>query len=183
MTRLRLSVLLAITLLMVSCATPPKDAMSFSMAALPPPSPDYAVLVVYRQIVFPVAYKSTISVNGQEAVEMPNEGFTWIKVKPGYVLVKNDWSFAAGNPSGAYDLDVAAGQYYYFEITGNTYNPPLQVVEDLHIAAGLVTYHSSVEGRGFVLRDAAVAIRELTTCCRHVPVEDDYVPGKDNANP
>ncbi|MGH8335472.1 MAG: hypothetical protein ACRETL_01305, partial [Gammaproteobacteria bacterium] len=76
---------LAATMVLVACATPSKNAPMFSAGALPPPSSDYAVLVVYRLMVLPFAYKPTISVNGQEAVELPNDAFTWIKVKPGHV--------------------------------------------------------------------------------------------------
>lgn len=72
----RLLSALSVTMALVACATPPKNAPMFSVGALPSPSSDYAVLVMYRLVVPPLAYKSTISVNGQEAVELPNDAFT-----------------------------------------------------------------------------------------------------------
>lgn len=182
---------LAVTMVLVACATAPKNAPMFSVGALPPASQEYAVLLVYRQIVFPLAYKPTISVNGQEAAELPNDAFTWIKVKPGHVHLRNDWSFAAGNPSGAFDLDVDAGRYYYFEIA---VDPPCQdeagmpslytscnvqpifPVAAAHAAFNLATLHVAIQGRGIYLESQAYAAQNLTKCCRYVPVEDDYVP-------
>lgn len=174
MTYPRFYALLAVAFLTVGCATPSKDAAPFSMAALPPYSPNYAVLVVYRQMVPPLAYKPTVSVNGQKAVEMPNDGFTWIKVKPGHVSLRNDWSFAAGNPSGAVDLDVEAGHYYYFEITGDSEQQYVNPI--VHVAVNLATLHLAVQGRGLVLEEEAQAIKNLITCCRYVPLDNDYVP-------
>jgi hypothetical protein len=155
-------------MLLAACATAPKDAPGFSVEALPQ-DPAYALLVVYRGLVPPLAYKSTVSVNGVEAVAMPNQAFTWIKVRPGHTSLKNDWSFAAGNPAGAVDLAVQAGHRYYVEIFYPGDGSPGTAV------TGLVTYHSSVQGRGLDTRDEASALQILHSC-RYVPVEADYVP-------
>ena len=161
--------LIGMAALLSGCATPPKDAPAFSTASLPD-DPAFATLVVYRQMVPPLAYKSTVSVNGVEAVEMPNDGFAAIPVKPGHVSVKNDWSFAAGNPAGAVDLDVQAGHRYYFEVT---YVGAGNVVA---LAATMATFHTAVQGRGFSFVEEAEAVPILTRCCRSVQLEDDYVP-------
>lgn len=167
--RVRAALGLAAALSLTVCATAPKDAPGFSVDALPQ-DPAYALVIVYRGLVIPFAYRSTVSVNGVEAVEMPNQAFTWIKVRPGHVSIKNDWSFAAQNPAGAVDLAVQAGHRYYIEIfyPGNG-NPATAVM-------GLATYHTSVQGRGFDVRDESEAVKVLNSCCRYVPVEDDYVP-------
>ena len=164
----RLSSLSLALLLLAGCATAPKDAPAFSTDALPQ-DPAYAVVVVYRGLVIPFAYRSTVSVNGVEAVEMPNEAFTWIKVRPGHASIKNDWSFAAQNPAGAVDLAVQAGHRYYIEIFYPGNGGALTAV------TGLATYHTAIQGRGFDVRDEATALKILHSC-RYVPVEDDYVP-------
>ena len=167
--RFRVGCYLAALVLLGACATAPKDAPGFSADALPQDSA-YALVVVYRSLVTPLAYKSTVSVNGVEAVEMPNQAFTWIKVRPGHVSLKNDWSFAAGNPAGAVDLAVQAGHRYYVEIVYPGDGSAVTAV------TGLATYHSPIQGRGIDTRDAATALKALRFCCRYVPVEDDYVP-------
>jgi hypothetical protein len=175
--RHRISLASLALLLLVGCAAAPKDAPTFSMAALPPQGSDYAVLVIYREMVPPLAYKPTVSVNGQEAAELPNDAFTWIKAKPGHVSVKNDWSFGSGNPAGAVDMDVEAGRYYYFEITGDqapTNMTPFTIVA--HVASNTASFHTAVQGRGFAPEDEATATGRLKACCRYVPVKDDYTP-------
>ena len=161
--------LLGSVALLTACATPPKDAPAFSTAALPS-DPAFALLVVYRQMVPPLAYKSTISVNGVEAAEMPNEGFAAIPVKPGHVAVKNDWSFAAGNPAGAVDIDVQAGHRYYFEVVYTDVGSPVGM------AVNMASFHTGVQGRGFKFEEEAQALPMLTKCCRAVALDDDYVP-------
>ena len=161
---------LAAGALLGGCATAPKDAPAFSAEALPQ-DPGYALVVVYRQMVPPLAYKSTVSVNGVEAVEIPNQAFTWIRVKPGHVMLKNDWSFAAGNPAGAVDLEVEAGHVYYVEVV--YYIGGANVIG---LAGTMSTFHNPEEGRGFEPREEAEALKSLKVCCRYVPVEDDYAP-------
>ncbi|HEV2212954.1 MAG TPA: DUF2846 domain-containing protein [Gammaproteobacteria bacterium] len=163
--------------MLAACATAPKDAPTFSTGVLPPADPAYAVLVVYRMMVPPLAYKPTVTVNGQEAAELPNDAFTWIKAKPGHVSVKNDWSFASGNPAGAIDMDVEGGHYYYFEITGDRAPAilvPLTIVA--HVVSNTASFHSGVQGRGFSAEDETTATGKLVKCCRYVPAEDDYMP-------
>ncbi|HSN17748.1 MAG TPA: hypothetical protein VLV87_06015 [Gammaproteobacteria bacterium] len=166
--RARLGLGLAAVIFLAACATAPKDAPGFSVDSLPQ-DPAYALLVVYRGLVPPLAYKSTLSVNGVEAVEMPNEAFTWIKVRPGHTSLKNDWSFAAGNPAGALDLAAQAGHRYYIEIFYPGDGSPITAV------TGLATYHTPMQGRGLDTRDEATALKILHSC-RYVPVEDGYVP-------
>ena len=167
--RVCLAACLVALMLLGACATAPKDAPAFSAEALPQ-DPAYALLVVYRGLVPPLAYKSTLSVNGVEAVEMPNQAFTWIKVRPGHVSIKNDWSFAAQNPAGAVDLAVQAGHRYYLEIFYPGDGSPVTAV------TGLASYHTPMQGRGIDTRDEAIALKTLQACCRYVPVEDDYQP-------
>ncbi|HEX2666836.1 MAG TPA: hypothetical protein VHP13_00525 [Gammaproteobacteria bacterium] len=161
--------MLAILAFLSGCATPPKDAPAFSVAALPD-DPAFAELVVYRQMVPPLAYKSTVSVNGVEAVEMPNDGFAVIPVKPGHISVKNDWSFAAGNPAGAVDIEVEAGHRYYFEVTYVGGGNPVS------LAVNMASFHTGVQGRGFDFEEEAQALPVLTKCCRAVALDEDYVP-------
>lgn len=175
MNHLRLMGLLPLAAL-AACATAPDTAPKFSKDALPPPDPAYAVLVVYREMVTPLAYKSTVSVNGQEAVEMPNQAYTWIKAKPGHVSVKNDWSFASGNAAGAVDMDVEAGHYYYFEVIYDRDRGVGPVSMMAHLVSDTATFHTAVQGRGFIPEDEPTATGKLVFCCRYVPVEDDYQP-------
>jgi hypothetical protein len=163
--------------LLAGCATPPKDAPVFSAQMLPPPGTDYALLVVYREIVPPLAYKPTVSVNGEEAAELPNGAFTWIKVKPGRVSVKNDWSFASGNPAGAVDMEAQAGHYYYFEITGDS-APSIMtpVTIAAHVISNGATFHTAMQGRGFSPEEETTATGRLKACCRYVPANEDYKP-------
>lgn len=124
------------------------------------------MVVVYRQIVTPTGRKVTISANGQEAVELPNQAFAGIKVKPGHVVVRSDWPWGAGNPSGVDNIDAQAGQYYYFEIVANTSGAD-PIISMMHVV---------MEGKGLIPEEAAQATESLTHCCRVIPVEDDYAP-------
>lgn len=176
---------MAVIFLIGACATAPKDAPPFSMTALPPSSPDYALLVVYRNFIVYKGNKPDISVNGREAVSLPNEAFTWIEVKPGHVKVQSDWTRGADNGSGFVDLDVEAGHNYYIEITDNP--PPSPETLPALLLAQKVMHmtiqHDAVEGRGLTVEEEVQATANLKTCCRYVPLDDDFVPLVDDAHP
>jgi hypothetical protein len=135
-------------LALTGCGTDSEDeAPRFSVAAVPK-TPGYATLVVYRQGITPYRRGAELDVNGQEAMSLDAFTFTLILAKPGHVHIHSSWAFdLLYMPTGDVDLDVQAGQIYYFEIT-----PDL------------------------VQEDPATAVGPLQQCCRYEPVSDSYRP-------
>ena len=161
----------------------------FSLAALPPPSTDYALVVVYRQQMMPLGRKPTVSVNGVDALDLPRASFSWIKVKPGHVHVRSAWAFDTGNLPGFADFDAEAGKVYYFQVTQvfapppdlGVFPPPTRVSATVEMAIFVIdSVRIQLQGKNLQPEDEATAVHNLTSnldaCCRYVPTDDDYAP-------
>ena len=77
--------------LLVSCATIPIDAPSFSEARAPEPNNESALVYIYRAFAQPTAYSVKVMVNDQEIVDLANEGFTWVMLDEGHYKIDILW--------------------------------------------------------------------------------------------
>ena len=106
--------------LLSSCASTPSDAPSYSSA--PKAESGYSTLYIYRHDAPPYLYTPTISFNGIEVINPPEESYTWLHVKGGTYQVKVDWSFMAGWPDLNFEFQIKENEEYYLKIFGDFQN-------------------------------------------------------------
>ncbi|WP_422134279.1 hypothetical protein [Endozoicomonas sp. ALD040] len=155
MYRIKIFILLSAVLLS-ACSTAPKNAASYIDAKIGIPSEDKAVLVIYRQMVPPVAYSVSAEVDGKPIAKLPNNTFTWTYLEEGDHNIKIKWPFMALTPSKEYVLNIVPGNYYYVEFGG-----------DLHVGWINTAIPYTVNNLSPI--DPKKAEHVLTECCSYMP--------------
>jgi hypothetical protein len=142
----RLGILIAMFVLTGCLAAPPKgpDFDAVTLAAAPA---DKALLVVFRAHAEPTGLAARIYVGDDEVMRLPEEAFGVAVVEPGDHPLALAWPPASATPGWEGNGSWAAGQTYYYELTGTA-------------------------GRGFYFRsqlgemDARLADVKMRACCR-----------------
>jgi len=146
---------LLVPLVLAGCATS-ATAPSFSQAPVPKPREDAAVLYVIRENAVPYLFTGYLDIDGSRAIELQQQGFTWIYVKPGARKLKHHWPGLAGMPAVDFERNFAAGQTYVLEMKGRVTNRrdplhPFSISTEVHPVA------------------VAEAQQRMTACCRFTP--------------
>lgn len=144
---------LALLTAVSGCASLPSGAPGY--AAAPTAPPGYATVYFYRVGAYPTLRLPNVFVAGVRVFEPPELGYTWVYVKAGDKPFKIEWSWDTKWPPVAFSRPLAAGESYYFKITGSFENKG--------------TTH--VLGSSARLVPAGQAEQELLSCCKYVKPE------------
>jgi len=151
--------LAGLVFLVAGCAQAPSTAPTLSEAGIGTPDQDSGILVVYRELVPPVAYTVSVLVNGQRVASLPNDAYTFIRVPPGDHEVRISWPALAMTPGRKTEAAVAAGEHVFVAFTGRT-------------DAVLFTSPESavpVTSQLLAVVPPAPGLDRINRCCRHVP--------------
>lgn len=120
---------------------------------MPKQRQDVSVLYVIRESAVPYAFTGYIDIDGQPAVQLQQQGFTWVYLKPGSRQLKHYWPLLAGMPKVEFSRDFVAGQTYVLEMRGR-----------------LEGDYISTEVHQVQFADAQ---QRMESCCRFTPPIDD----------
>jgi hypothetical protein len=133
-------------LALAGCAAAPAGPRLAEMA-LPQPSVNQAVLVIYRDHAEPSALAAKIDVDGAQVLELPQKSFAYASVAPGKHALALRWPAASGTPGWRSDAEWQAGRTYYYQLRGT--------------AGHGFYFKSSLEAT-----DEQLARATMTDCCR-----------------
>jgi len=108
---------LTIFITLTGCAATLHKGPKFTVA--PPPANGLALVYLYRPHSPPLWRSPTIYINNLEIMDLYNQGYTYLYVKPGKYHIKTDWSFDAGAPDLEGDATFKSGKTYYIKLGGN----------------------------------------------------------------
>ncbi|KEI71890.1 DUF2846 domain-containing protein [Endozoicomonas elysicola] len=145
-----------VSLLLGACATAPESAPKYHEADIGAPDNNKAVLVIYRQLVPPVAYKVKAKVNDNVISSLPNQAFTWTYLEPGHYDIDISWPLFALIPGESREITVNAGHYYFIEFSG-----------DMMVAGGTTLTPYSINDLDVIAPKKAIEV--LKNCCQYIP--------------
>ena len=151
--------LLLVVALLAGCATAPSSAPGYRQA---PPAPSgYATIYLYRVGAPPTLRKPNVVVNETLLVEPAEMTYTWAHIKAGSQAFRIEWAWDTGWPPVAFTRELAAGQSYYFKLSGSFENK------------GLTGYNTitHILGTRVGLVPQVQAESELAACCKYIQPE------------
>ena len=135
------------TFLLAGCLAAPPKGPEYSAVTLAPAPADKALLVVFRAHAEPTGLAARILVGADEVMRLPQQAFGIAVVEPGDHPFALQWPPASATPGWEGSGSWAAGNTYYYELTGTA-------------------------GRGFYFRsqlgetDARLADVKMRDCCQ-----------------
>lgn len=151
---------LLLSVLLSACAAP-ASAPTYSQAPVAVPKEGLAVLYIYREYAEPTVWNTSIYVDGEELVSLPQQSFSWVYLSPGKHTIASRWSLMASVPPLEFSLNAKSGTRYFFEIKGTVravakpanYNGPPSAIH----------MRTTAQMNGAQEREA---IKQLERCCR-----------------
>lgn len=138
--------------LVTGCATAPEGSIPFSEVVIPEPNEGESVLVFYRLYTPPMINNMRVSIDGEQVVELPNNSFSYIKIKPGKLNLKTSWSAWALTPSRKQDLQIEPKETFYIQLNSSTYTP-----------TGI-----ELGSSGHNIQNKTTAEHNLVECCKYI---------------
>ena len=153
-----------IAILLSSCVSAPKQERYFHEDLIPMPTNEESILVVYRKLTQPLALKVRVYLEEEKLLDVPNETFTWVNVKPGIKKIRTKWPAFTFIPENEIEIMFEAGNYYFVELVGS----------DIYTIPNVEPTIHDIEQKDY---EEAVFI--LRQCCRYVPTKLRGLPGGD----
>jgi len=95
-----------------------------------PPKAEESLVYFYRPNSTPFLLSPDLLVNGKKILELGNQGYSYVYLKPGDYDIKVAWSFMSGRPDLEGKIKVEGGKTYFIRSHG-------------HVSYNTITYSAS----------------------------------------
>ncbi|WP_405119702.1 hypothetical protein [Pseudomonas leptonychotis] len=153
--------------LLTACAAS-SSAPTFSQIDFAPTKEDKAIFYIFREYAEPTAWKATIYIDGNEIVSLPQQGFTWIYLKPGKHTVTSRWSSMAGVPTVEFSSEFLANSKFFYEIVGTA----KATGATAGINGPIMSFSTTAQ---INTPEEKIAIEKLSRCCRYITPETNEI--------
>jgi len=113
--KIKISVLIIITTLATGCTT---FAKGHAFRSASSPDQNSSLLYIYRTESTPFMRQPTVLINGEELLDLPNGGYTYLYLRPGEYRIEFDWAWDVSYNDREIELDARPGEAYKVRIGG-----------------------------------------------------------------